>query len=186
MRIAVAFRAFFASLFNADAAERVGQALSGQPTIEAKPEKPKAEAPKPKAPPKPAEPPKPKRSEAITLLATLQREARFIDFVKEPLDSFSDEQIGAVARDVHRDCGAVLQRMFGLQPAVADEEGASITVNDDLDLGVYRLTGNVSAGKGATGALQHHGWKAAKSDVPTWSGSESAAMVIAEAEVEIA
>lgn len=183
MRIAVAFRAFFASLFNAEAAERIGQALSGQPAIEAEP---KPEESKPKAPSKPAEPPKPKRSEAITLLATLQREARFIDFVKEPLDSFSDEQIGAVARDVHRDCGSVLERMFGLQPAVSDEEGSNITVDDDLDLGVYRLTGNVSAGKGATGSLQHHGWKAKKSDVPTWNGTESAALIIAEAEVEIA
>ncbi len=184
MRISVAFRAFFGALFNSEAATKISDALDGKstPAIESKP----AEQPKPQAPPKPVEPPKPKRSDAITLLATLQREARFVDFVKEQLDGFSDEQIGAVARDVHRDCGAVLERMFALQPAVTDEEGASITVDDSLDLGVYRLTGNVSAGKGATGSLQHHGWKASKSDVPTWNGDGSATLIVAEAEVEIA
>jgi hypothetical protein len=47
----------------------------------------------------------PARSEALNLLAAMQREARFVDFIREPLDGYSDAQIGAAARTVHRDCG---------------------------------------------------------------------------------
>ena len=56
------------------------------------------------------------RSDAINLLAALQREARFVDFIKEPIAGYSDAQIGAAVRDVHRDCGALLERLFGLKP----------------------------------------------------------------------
>ena len=76
---------------------------------------------------RPATPPAPKppeRSEAITLLATLQREARFVDFIQESLAAYSDAQIGAAVRDVHRDCAAVLKRLFELRPAVRDDAGA--------------------------------------------------------------
>ena len=62
--------------------------------------------PVPAAPP--AAEPAPRRSDAITLLAALQREARFVDLVQEPLGEYSDDQIGAAARDVLRDCREVL------------------------------------------------------------------------------
>ena len=62
--------------------------------------------------PIPLVPKPPARSEAITLLAALQREARFVDFIQESLAGYTDAQIGAAARDVHRDCGTVLKRMF--------------------------------------------------------------------------
>ncbi len=75
-----------------------------------------------------APPAAPKRSEALTLLAALQREARFVDLVKEPLDSYSDEQIGAAARNVLRDCSAVLDRFFELQPLAGQGEGEPIEV----------------------------------------------------------
>ena len=68
------------------------------------------------------------RSDSLTLLAALQREARFIDFVKESLEGFTDAQIGAAARDVHRDCGLVLQRLFGIEPATSEPEGAELEV----------------------------------------------------------
>ncbi len=73
-----------------------------------------AEPPKPQPKPEPKKPAAAPRgrSEALTLLATLQREARFVDFIMESLEGYSDAQIGAVARDVHRDCGKVLERLF--------------------------------------------------------------------------
>ncbi|MDA1018108.1 MAG: DUF2760 domain-containing protein [Planctomycetota bacterium] len=180
-RIVLAFRSFFQSLFNADAARRIAAALAGDAPVAVE-EQPQPITPQPT---KPVAPPKPKRSDAVTLLATLQREARFIDFIKEPLDGFSDEQVGAVVRDLHRDCGAVLERVFQLRPAVDDIEGATIDTSGNLDPGLYRLTGNVSSHAGGSGTLQHHGWKVNKFDVPIWNGSESAVMVVAEAEVEV-
>ena len=38
---------------------------------------------------------------ALQLLALLQQDARFIDFIQEDLSSFSDADIGAAARVVH-------------------------------------------------------------------------------------
>src|SRR5688572_11268718 len=137
MRIILAVRAFFLTLFNPAIAKRVEHALAAEEAIEpaAQPQ-PAVEAKKPAAPPKPA------RSEALTLLAALQRETRFVDFIKESLTDYSDEQIGAAARDVHRLCGEVLDRMFALRPALTQAEGASIEVPAGFDAARYRLVGN--------------------------------------------
>jgi hypothetical protein len=141
-------------------------------------------APKP-ATPKPAAPKPVVRSEAITLLAALQREARFVDFIQESLAGYSDAQIGAAARDVHRDCGAVLQRMFALQPAVTEEEGKDVEVPAGFDAGRWRLTGNVTGTPPFRGRLVHPGWEATICELPTWSGSAAATKIVAPAEVEL-
>ena len=150
--------------------------------------KPPAKVPE-KAETKPApakQPPKPARSEAITLLATLQREARFVDFIKEPLDSYSDAQIGAAVRDVHRDCAKVLDRLFAIRAMVDQEEGSPIEVPAGFDAGRYRLTGNVAGDPPFHGRLVHHGWEAAEVQLPAWSGTQLSARVVAPVEVELA
>jgi hypothetical protein len=153
-------------------------------------EKPAAPETKPQAKvePKPAAPkppPKPARSEAVTLLATLQREARFGDCIKEPLDGYSDAQIGAAARDVHRDCAKVLDRLFAIRALNDQEEGSSLEVPAGFDAGRYRLTGNVAGNPPFNGRLVHHGWEAAEVQLPEWSGTQQSARVIAPIEVEL-
>jgi len=175
----LAIRVFFVVLFNAATAKRIRAALetSAGPAEDEKPQKPKAvpvETPK-----------KPARSEAITLLAALQREARFVDLTQESLDEYSDEQVGAAARDVLRDCRTVLDRLFKLSPVLTEEEGAEIEVPADFDTGRYRLTGNVAGQPPFRGSLVHHGWQAAKCEVPQWSGGKQAARVVAPAEVQL-
>jgi hypothetical protein len=140
------------------------------------------EIPKPAIPKQPS---KPVRSEAITLLATLQREARFVDFIKEPLDGYSDAQIGAAVRDVHRDCGNVLDRLFAIRPLVDQEERSPCDVPLGFDAGRYRLTGNVAGDPPFHGRLVHHGWEAGEVQLPAWSGTQLAARVIAPMEVEL-
>jgi len=177
-RIWLAIRVFFLTLFSGALAARVEWALVAERAV-AEP----VEKPKPK--PKPATSKPPVRSEALTLLATLQREARFIDFISEPLEGYPDAQIGAAARDVHRDCAAVLMRMFDLQPVVAEEEGAVIEVPAGFDAGRFRLVGNVTGEPPFKGRLAHHGWQAAKCEVPTWSGNPKSANIVAPVEVEL-
>jgi hypothetical protein len=182
-RIWNAIRIFFLILFSRDVAEQVAELLARRAAGEAVPPPPKPEtkpAPKPSPAPRPAG-----RSEAITLLATLQREARFVDFIKEPLNNYSDAQIGAAARDVHRDCGKVLDRLFALHPLATDEEGTAVEVPAGFDAGRYRLTGNVSGEPPFRGRLAHHGWEAAVCQLPAWSGNEAAARVVAPVEVEL-
>ena len=142
-------------------------------------------APQPKAEPKkPVAAPR-TRSEALTLLSALQREARFVDFVKEPLEGYSDAQIGAVARDVHRDCGKVLERLFALTPVTAQRESEEIEVTAGFDPARYRLTGSVEGEPPFRGRMAHHGWEATRCDLPVWSGKEATARIIAPVEVEL-
>lgn len=141
-------------------------------------------APEPAAP-KPATPVAPARSEAISLLAALQREARFVDIVTESLDQYSDEQIGAAARDVLKDCGKVVQRMFAVTPVASQQEGESMEVPVSYDVGKLRLTGAISGDPPFTGQLVHAGWLATKCELPEWSGADESAMVVAPAEVQV-
>jgi hypothetical protein len=183
-RIWLAIKVFFLVLFQGAVARQVAEALQ-----ERKPESLPSTEPKPEAKPEPKpaakQPPKPARSEAITLLAALQREARFIDFIKEPLDGYNDAQIGAAARDVHRDCGKVLDRLFAIQSLVGQEEGSTLEVPAGFDAGRYRLTGNVVGNPPFHGRLVHHGWEASEVQLPAWSGTPQSARVIAPIEVEL-
>lgn len=169
-RLKLAFRVLFDGSF-AETVQSLG-------TTEASPEVPaKIEAP--------VAPPKPTRSEAVALLETLQREARLVDFVKESIDAYSDAQVGAAVREIHRDCGAVLERLFAIRPVLHETEGAQVEIAADSDAGRIRLTGNVTGERPSRGKLAHHGWEAQKRELPEWTGSDEAANVLAPAEVEV-
>lgn len=187
-RFVVAMKAFFRVLGGGAGADQIEAAVLGQP---AKLPAPAGEesrsgsvtAPKP-ATPKP-EPAKPTRSDAVTLLATLQREARLIDLVQESLDGYSDAQVGAAARDVLRNCRKVLDQSFAIQPIRSEPEGATLELATGYDPGVYRLTGNVAGTGPFRGSVVHHGWKISQCQLPTWSGSREAAEVVAAVELEV-
>ena len=180
-RIWLAIRVFFLVLFRREVAEAVRRVLEGRGAPLPMPAAPvEAKAPKKPVPPKVSQ-----QSEALTLLATLQREARFVDFVEEPLDDYTDAQVGAAARDIHRNCRAVLHRLFAPKPLLNDAEGSEVEVPRGFDPGRYRLVGQVTGEPPFHGRLTHSGWEAGKCDIPTWSGGESAARVIAPAEVEL-
>jgi len=179
-RIGLAFRAFFAAIASAEKARQIEAALAGAAL-------PKIDAEAKTQPPLPirAEPAKPARSEAITLLAALQREARLVDLVQQPLGQFSDEQVGAAARNVLTDCAAVLNRFFELQPVAAAEEGASLEVPTGYDPNRFKLSGAVSGSGPFRGQLAHHGWQATAVKLPAWTGPKDSSLVIAPAEVEV-
>ncbi|NNJ26311.1 DUF2760 domain-containing protein [Alienimonas chondri] len=141
------------------------------------------EPPKPVAPPKPPPPKRPEGEDALVLLATLQREARLIDFLKEDLSAYEDAQVGAAVRDVHRDAAAVLERLFAPAPAVDQEEGSRVDPAS-LPAGRVKTTGQVGGG---SGTLVHPGWAATKVNLPARTGppDEAAVRVLAPAEVEV-
>ncbi|MEQ1828423.1 MAG: DUF2760 domain-containing protein, partial [Pirellula sp.] len=121
------------------------------------------------------------RSDALTLLSTLQREARLLDLVCESIDEYSDAQIGAAARDVLRDSRKTLDRMFGLKPLLVSREGDTIEIPADHSPMRWRIVGKESSRQGT---LSHCGWQATKTELPQWSGNADDALVIAAAEVE--
>lgn len=179
-RISVAFRAFFAALSSAEVAKRIQTALEANTFL-------KTDIVE-KSPHQFArlEPPPPTRSEAVTLLAALQREARLVDLVKQPLSDFSDDQIGAAARNVLSDAATVLDRFFSLQPVVKGEEDSPYDVPLGYNTASYKLSGPVEGSGPFHGKLVHHGWKATSVKLPAWTGSPDSALVVAPAEVEVA
>lgn len=177
-RIGLAFRLFFGVLFNAALAERLRPLL----TQAAEPAAATTLAPKPEPKAKKT----PARSDALNLLAMLQREARLVDFIQEPISGYSDEQIGAAVRDVHRDCATVLARVFALRPVREEAEGSTIELPGEFDAARYRLTGRVPEQPPYRGSLAHHGWQATQCVLPEWAGTDDAAMIVSPAVLEVA
>ncbi|MCP4784280.1 MAG: DUF2760 domain-containing protein [Fuerstiella sp.] len=124
------------------------------------------------------------RNDAVTLLAALQREARLVDFLMEPIDDYADAQIGAAVRDIHRDSRTVLDRVFAIVPVIDQPEGSAVDLSNRASSGRLRLIGETDPNQ-KSGTLTHHGWKSARCELPTWSGSSQSVDVIAPAEVEV-
>lgn len=136
-------------------------------------------APTPSAPPKPAAGP---ADGAVQILAVLQRDSRLIDFLMEDLSAYSDDQIGAAARDVQMQGRDSLLRYLRLEPVIDGVEG-TFTKTEGLNASEIKLVGNVPAsGKAPGGVLRHRGWRAAKVDLPQASPGT---VVLAAAELEI-
>jgi hypothetical protein len=128
----------------------------------------------------PAAPAASDREGAVALLALLQRDGRLIDFLLEDVDGFSDEQVGAAVRDVHRGCRKALREHLALEPVMKDAEGARVTVAAGFDPAAIRLTGAVAGAPPFAGTLRHPGWRVASADLP-----KSADGIVAPAEVEL-
>lgn len=181
MSLGIALRAFFAALGNKQKAEQISRVLSGkdqegQPKIAetkvSETVKPRAETPAVAAP---------VRDSAITLLATLQREARLVDLIREDLGQYSDAQVGAAARPCLTQCAGVLDRLLGLQPLLVASEGELVDVGENASPTRYQWIGE---GTSERGKLVHHGWQASKVDFPTWTGDAADAKIIAAAQIQ--
>lgn len=138
-----------------------------------------------------AEPERPKvstaqhhRDGALALLALLQREGRLVDFLREPLDGFSDADIGAAVRDVHRGCRKVLDQHLSLEPVMPGEEEAKVAVPKGFDPAEIRLIGEAKGEPPLRGTLRHHGWRVVDAKLPALAEGVDR-MVIAPAEVEL-
>lgn len=120
--------------------------------------------------------------QALYLLANLQREGRFIDFLQEDIAGFPDAQIGAAARSLHGGCRKALRQVFTLAPIRAEQEGSAVSIPAGFEPNAIRLTGNVIGNPPFRGILRHHGWRVTDLRMPSGSGD---ATVLAPAEVEL-
>lgn len=184
MSLGLAFKSFFKILSDAEFAAKV-KSLSN-PSVEASKVEIKESPVKIEKAPAYIEPVKKQvRSDAVTLLSALQRDARLVDFLMENIKDYQDAQIGAAVRDVHKKSKDVLQKMFAIEPASTLTEGQNIKVSENFDQGLYTLTGKVS-GKGPfNGSVEHAGWKVSKTEIPLWNGSVESASTISPIEVEV-
>ncbi len=170
-QIALAFKAFFSLLFSGQLPEDVLTHFN----LIVKP------APVPPPPPKPeikAE------DGALQLLGILQRDARILDFFMEDISPYSDDQIGAAARDVHGNTREILIRHFAPAPVIDAVEGSPATAPDG-NAALVKYVGNVPAsGKAKSGVLRHKGWRATTANLPKVNSRQDL-VVLAPAEIEV-
>ena len=131
----------------------------------------------------PAKPPV-RESTAVSLLASLQAEGRFIDFLQEDLGNYEDSQIGAAVRTIHQGCKKALDDAASLEPVVNAAEGADYVVEKGFDPASIKLVGNVTGNPPFKGILRHHGWRLKRIDIPTVTMKNNEAIIV-PAEVEI-
>jgi hypothetical protein len=166
-RLEYALRAFFSILDDGRIPNDVTSALL------------KPDVPPPSAAPTPERP-----DRAIQILALLQQDGRFIDFVMDDLSRYTDAELAAAVRDVHAGCSRALQRHFTLRSIVDAVEGDSVTVDPGEHPSRIRVAGNTSGDPPLRGIVRHRGWEAVKIELPPLT--PGAPTVIAPAEIEVA
>ena len=132
----------------------------------------------------PAPPPAAGNTPALQLLALFQREGRLVDFLEQDVASFSDGEIGGVARVVHEGCRRALHEHAALAPVRLEEEGASVTLAAGFNPAEIKLSGNLKGAAPYKGALRHRGWRVTKLTLPVPLAGHDAS-VVAPAEVEL-
>ena len=170
---------FFRVLFDGAFAARAWQTREPQKLPEGAP----AKALRPPA--SEADPPRAATTDpALQLLALLQREGRFIDFIEQDIAAFPDPEIGAAARVVHEGCRKALRGHVTLAPVRTEEEGARVTLDAGFSPSEVKLSGNVAGSAPFQGTLRHRGWRASGLTLPTAVAGHDAT-VLAPAEVEL-
>lgn len=159
------------------------KALPNETAATAQPEKP-ADKAAGKPPDGKRTAPAMQREGALALLALLQREGRFVDFIRQPLDGFDDAQIGAAARDVHRGCRRVIDQYLVLEPVMPGEEQTAVAVPKGFDPAEVRLIGEAKGEPPYRGTLRHHGWRVTETKLPSLAEGVDRT-VLAPAEVEL-
>jgi hypothetical protein len=124
------------------------------------------------------------REGALALLALLQREGRFVDFVRDSVDGAGDADIGAAAREVHRGCRKVLDQYLSFEPVMPGEQDEKVSVPKGFDPAEVRLVGEAKGEPPYKGTLRHHGWRVVDAKLPALTDGVDRT-VIAPAEVEV-
>jgi hypothetical protein len=107
-----------------------------------------------------------------------------IDFLKEDLTDFSDDEVGAAARVVHSGGKKVINDYVQLSAIRDEQEETRVTIEEGFNPQSVRLTGNVTGSAPFHGTLVHKGWKADSVTLPKTSENYDAS-IIAPAEVEL-
>jgi hypothetical protein len=176
-RLWLAFLVPWKVLFDGVFARRVQAAADGAPALPTTP----APAPVREIEAVAAEP---DHGAALQLLAILQREGRFVDFLQEDVSTFSDADIGAAARVVHDGCRRALAQVVELAAVRTESEGAPIELPVGFDAARIRVTGNVRGEPPFKGTLAHHGWLVKTIRMPKTNAGHDPKLV-APAEVEL-
>jgi Domain of unknown function (DUF2760) len=121
----------------------------------------------------------------LRVLAVLQRDGRLVDFLEEEIDGYSDAQVGAAVRDIHRGCRKSLHDYLTISPIIDAAEEHHVTIPTDFDPAAIRLVGNVNGSPPFQGILKHHGWRVRSVHLPLLPVARDDSSVLSPAEVEL-
>lgn len=119
----------------------------------------------------------------LKILSMLQQSGRLIDFLKEDISSFSDEEVGACVRKIHADCAKFLEEAVTIRPVIEENEGQAIEISAHYDSDKIKLVGNVGEAP-FKGTVIHKGWKAHKLSLPKYEANFGEILYAAEIEVK--
>src|SRR5262245_50769494 len=173
-----AFRVFFSLIFHGRIADDILAAFAAPAAVAPAPARVQ-----PVAPPAAVETPVESNARAAQILAILQRDGRLVDFLMEDLAAYSNEQVGAAVRDVHRGCRQALDKYATLAPVFEAVEGSTVTVDAGADAARVKVVGNVVGTPPFRGVLRHRGWDATRLELPPLPATGRT--VLAPAEVEL-
>lgn len=121
---------------------------------------------------------------ALRLLATLQEEARLIDFVREDIEGYSDAEVGSAVRGIHAALRKAIDDRLAVEPILTGEDGDRVEVPVGFEPALIRVTGKLGGGPPYVGVLRHGGWRARDVRLPAPSpGSDATILLPAEVEV---
>jgi hypothetical protein len=166
-KISLAFRCFFALLFQGSLSPELIDELGI----------------KPKPAPVPVVPTVKTSDGALQILAILQRDARILDFFMEDIAPYSDEQVGAAARSMHGPAREALERYMKFTPVVDGVEG-TFAKAPSKDAATVKFIGNVPATLPEGGTLRHRGWRVANVALPGINPKQDMT-ILAPAEIEV-
>lgn len=117
-------------------------------------------------------------------LAMLQKNGRLVDFIKEDISGYSDNQVGAAVRSIHKGCKETLDEYVVIESVIDKIEGSEVTIDGDgYSPNSIRLTGNVPSNPPYKGILQHCGWRVTKTQFP--KRAQAGQNIVHPAEIEI-
>jgi hypothetical protein len=135
-------------------------------------------------PPEPPKPPKP-NPEPLRILALLQRDGRFIDFLMtENIQAADDNQIAAALKELQPKWMATLTKHLDLTPVMPQPENSQVEVPPGFDPSAIRVIGNVTGQPPFRGTLIHAGWRVREIRVPPPPEGQDE-FVLQPAEVEL-
>ncbi|WP_119343512.1 DUF2760 domain-containing protein [Facilibium subflavum] len=133
--------------------------------------------------------PNPDRSQydhsAKQLLTILQKKGRFIDFVYQNIDHFSDAEIASAVRVVHQGCQKAIKAHCNISSIRPEAENTQVILEkNDFDRFSVHLTGNIQNQSTITGVLLHKGWQIDQLQLPTITTNANP-NIIQPAEIEV-
>jgi len=116
-------------------------------------------------PPKPVGPPKPS-GEPLRILALLQQEAKFVDFILDDLSQATPTQIADYVKQMQPKAKETLQKYLKIDTVIAETEGQETTVPVGFDPSTIRVLGNVTGNPPFKGSVDHPGLKVTELKLP--------------------